>query len=91
MKPEEAIDIIKSNSPDKGRYTMLSDALETAIDALNNAKLKANGIRCYAINLILPRGFRWLLPFIKIDVKKFDGRPVITGQKVNCIIVDEVN
>lgn len=34
MKPEEAIKAIKSNMPTKGTYTILTEALELAIQAL---------------------------------------------------------
>ena len=34
MKPEEAISAIKNNMPTKGTYTILTEALELAIQAL---------------------------------------------------------
>ncbi len=36
MKPEEAISAIKNNMPTKGTYTILTEALEVAIQVLEN-------------------------------------------------------
>jgi len=40
MKPEEAIGAIKSNMPTKGTYTILTEGLELAIQALEKQVAK---------------------------------------------------
>ena len=58
MKPEEAISAIKNNMPTKGTYTILTEGLELAIQALEKQVPKkpikdGNKIRCPACNLLI--------------------------------------
>ena len=47
MKPEEAIKAIKSNMPTKGTYTILTEALELAMQALEKQVPKKPNTKFY--------------------------------------------
>lgn len=83
MKPEEAISAIKNNMPTKGTYTILTEALELAMQSLEKQVVKSCDILCNA------SGVCYDCPECGAKIDRYDKYCFNCGQRVDWSEIDE--